>query len=58
MHAGKAAQLIAQAIGGAAIVLWIICKATRVALTAVFRQAMRTGGDSIMPSRLRGVTVR
>jgi len=40
------------------IVLWIICRATRLALTAVFRQAMRIRRDSIMPSRLRGVTVR
>ena len=38
--------------------LWIICSATRLALTAVFRQAMRIRRDSIMPSRLRGVTVR
>jgi putative transposase len=33
-------------------------RATRLALTAVFRQAMRTRRDSIIPSRLRGVTVR
>ena len=39
------------------IVLWIICRATRLAL-AVFRQAMKIRRGSVMPSRLRGVTVR
>src|ERR1700687_1680925 len=40
------------------MVLWIICNAMRRAATAVFRQALSTRKDSIMPSRLFGVTVR
>ena len=31
--------------GAQTIVLWIICRATRLALTLVFRQAMRTRRD-------------
>jgi hypothetical protein len=40
------------------MVFWIICNAMRRATTAVFRHALRTRKDSIMPSRLLGVTVR
>jgi hypothetical protein len=44
--------------GAQTMVFWSNCSATRLADTAVFRQAIRTRSDSIMPSRLRGVTVR
>lgn len=44
--------------GAATIVLWIICGAIRRAVTAVLRQATNTRNASIIPSRLRGVTVR
>ena len=40
--------------GAQTIVLWIICRATRRAATAVLRQALSTRSDSIMPSRLLG----
>jgi hypothetical protein len=43
--------------GAQTMVFWSNCSATRLADTAVFRQAIRTRSDSIMPSRLRGVTV-
>lgn len=40
--------------GAQTIVFWVICMATRLAATAVFRHADRTRRDSTMPSRLRG----
>ena len=44
--------------GAHTIVFWIICRAMRRAVTAVFRQALKTRNASIIPSRLFGVTVR
>src|SRR5215212_3634038 len=66
-HAVEVADLVMRVIlrswsrrssGAQTTVLWIICSATRRAATAVFRHAFRTRRDSIMPSRLLGVTVR